>query len=82
MMFRILSFPHVGDWVFGKEYQEEDYQTTIHRQHLRRFRCGDDFESSRLYHRTDPSKKSEFRMLEQSLPNLSADRIDYNIQGA
>ena len=27
-------FSHVGDWVFGKEYQEDDYQSTIHRLYL------------------------------------------------
>ena len=27
-------FSHVGDWVFGKEYHEQDYQMTIHKIHL------------------------------------------------
>src|SRR5579872_6615413 len=25
------AFSHVGDWVFGKEYQEDDYQSIIYR---------------------------------------------------
>ena len=27
-------FSHVGDWVFGKEYQEDDYQSTIYKLYL------------------------------------------------
>jgi uncharacterized protein len=27
-------FSHVGDWVFGKEYQEEDYQSMIYKIYL------------------------------------------------
>ena len=27
-------FSHVGDWIFGKEYQEEDYQSTIYKMYI------------------------------------------------
>lgn len=75
-------FSHVGDWVFSKEYQEDDYQSTIHRLYL----AVSGIEEILLKHGYTIEqilpKRKEFIMLEQSLPNLSADRIDYNIQGA
>jgi len=75
-------FSHVGDWIFGKEYQEDDYQNTIYKIYL----SHSGIEKILLKYgytinRVSP-KKREFVMLEQSLPNLCADRIDYNIQGA
>lgn len=75
-------FSHVGDWVFGKEYQEDDYQTTIHKTYLSQ--SGVEEILHQYGYTVDDvfPKEKRFTMLEQSLPNLSADRIDYNIQGA
>lgn len=75
-------FSHVGDWVFGKEYQEEDYQTTIYNMYLSHF--GIEEILIKYGFTTDQvrPKNKEFIMLEQMLPNLCADRIDYNLQGA
>jgi len=75
-------FSHVGDWVFEREYQEEDYQSTIHNFYL----AASGIEKILNKHgytidQVSP-KRDEFVMLEQPLPNLCADRIDYNIQGA
>ncbi len=76
------AFSHVGDWVFAKEQQEEDYQTMIHHSYL-----VDSGIEKILNHygytvQQISPKRKEFTMLEQPLPNLCADRIDYNIQGA
>lgn len=75
-------FSHVGDWIFGKEYQEEDYQCSIFRIYL----TVSGIEEILMKHGYTLDsilpKKQAFTMLEQSLPNLCADRIDYNIQGA
>jgi len=75
-------FSHVGDWVFGKECQEEDYQNTIHKLYF----CHSGVEKILLAHgytvNAVQPKSPEFIMLEQPLPDLCADRIDYNIQGA
>jgi uncharacterized protein len=76
------AFSHVGDWIFGKEYQNIDYQDSIHAIFLR--------ESGleailRKYNYTAEQMlplQELFPALEQPLPNLCADRIDYNIQGA
>jgi HD superfamily phosphohydrolase len=75
------AFSHVGDWVYGKENQDDDYQSCIFDLYLTR----SDIEKilrRHGYHIEQISpKRKEFLMLEQPLPNLCADRIDYNIQG-
>ena len=74
-------FSHVGDWIFGKHGQEKDYQNEIHAHFLSKSGLGTILEK---YHFTiDQVLPGEnFPALEQKLPNLCADRIDYNIQGA
>ena len=76
------TFSHLGDWIFGKEYQENDYQTTIHRLHLAVSGVEKILNKYGLSVEHILPKLPSFTMLEQPLPNLSADRIDYNIQGA
>ena len=76
------AFSHVGDWVFNRQSKEEDYQTFMHRLFL----AFSGIEEILIRHgysldRIDP-KRGDFHMLEQPLPDLCADRIDYNIQGA
>ncbi len=75
-------FSHVGDWIFGKEYQEEDYQSTIYKMYVSHSGLEDilikhGYTIEKIY-----PKNKEFIRLEQGLPNLCADRIDYNLQGA
>lgn len=75
-------FSHVGDWVFGKENQNKSYQDGIHSSFIQESGLADIL---RKYHLTIeqvvPSEKL-FPALENNLPNLCADRIDYNLQGA
>lgn len=76
------AFSHVGDWIFGKENQEIDYQNGIHSVFLEKSGLADIL---RKYNYTIDQilpKEELFPALENSLPNLCADRIDYNIQGA
>jgi uncharacterized protein len=75
-------FSHVGDWVFGKEYQEDDYQSLIFKIYLANSGIEDILIKYGYTINQVPPKGKGFSMLEQSLPNLCADRIDYNIQGA
>jgi hypothetical protein len=76
------AFSHVGDWVFGRENQEEDYQTKIYRSYLATSGIEKILNKyGYTVEQVDP-KYSDFLMLEQPLPTLCADRIDYNIQGA
>jgi HD superfamily phosphohydrolase len=73
-------FSHVGDWIFGKEYDSNDYQSLIFAEYLEQSGLTIILEKHGfLVDQIDPKKNSA---LEQPLPNLCADRIDYNIQGA
>ncbi len=76
-------FSHVGDWIFPKEYQDEDdYQNSIHADYLQTTVLGEILVKYG-YTPTELLPTEElFPALEQKRPNLSADRIDYNIQGA
>jgi hypothetical protein len=73
-------FSHVGDWIFGKEYQDEDYQNMIHNIYL--FNSGIEEILMKYGYTILQVQPKEFIMLEQPLPNLCADRMDYNLQGA
>lgn len=76
-------FSHVGEWIFNKEYQDgKGYQDSIHLTYLNESGLTEilgkhGFAAERLL-----PEEEFFPMLEQKKPNLSADRIDYNIQGA
>ena len=76
------AFSHVGDQIFANEYQGDDYQSSIHQAFLEKTgldtilrRYG--FSAFQML----PNEKT-FPALEQQSPDLCADRIDYNIQGA
>jgi uncharacterized protein len=75
-------FSHVGDWVFKMQNLEEDYQTSIHQRCL--ILSGIETILNQYGYTIEQisPKREIFTMLEQPLPNLAADRIDYNIQGA
>jgi hypothetical protein len=76
------AFSHVGDWVFGKENQDKGYQDIIHSMFLEKSGL---VEILKKYNFTIDQilpKEELFPALENSLPDLCADRIDYNIQGA
>lgn len=75
-------FSHVGDWVFQKEYQEKDYQNDIHLQFLQEKEIGEILNKYGITLEEIEPTAELFPALECSLPNLCADRIDYNIQGA
>lgn len=76
------AFSHVGDWVYGKENQTDDYQSSIFDSYL--ISSGIEEILNRhgyLIEQISPATKA-FLMLEQPLPDLCADRIDYNMQGS
>ncbi len=75
-------FSHVGDWVFGKENQEKDYQNGIHATFLKKSGLGDILKKHSFTIDQVLPLEELFPALENLLPNLCADRIDYNIQGA
>lgn len=75
-------FSHVGDFVFAKQYQEEDYQNSIHERFLEDSGIGAILRKYSLSPSEINPLEELFPALEQPKPNLCADRIDYNIQGA
>lgn len=75
-------FSHVGDWIFNQQGKETDYQTLTHSDYLKRSGL-DEILRKHGYSAEDVQPTQEqFPALEQPLPNLCADRIDYNLQGA
>ncbi len=75
-------FSHVGDWIFNRENQEEDYQSSIHTVFLQQSGLAAILEKHGFAVSQVLPKESIFPALEQKRPNICADRIDYNIQGA
>lgn len=76
------AFSHVGDWVFGKENQDKSYQDDIHPLFLETSGLTEILKKYNFTADQILPKEELFPALENSLPNLCADRIDYNIQGA
>ena len=75
-------FSHVGDWVFSKENQEKDYQNEIHLAFIEKTELGDILKKHGYSTESILPLEENFPALEQPLPNLCADRIEYNLQGA
>ncbi len=76
------AFSHVGDWVFGKENQDKDYQDDILPFFLKESGLADILNKYNFTIEQILPKEELFPSLENRLPNLCADRIDYNTQGA
>lgn len=75
-------FSHVGDFIFEEEFENTDHQDSIHEWFLKRYGIEEILNKYGLTSSMILHKSGEFPALEQELPNLCADRIDYNIQGA
>lgn len=75
-------FSHVGEWVFRKVNKPFDYQTEIHPRFLEESGLGDVLRKHGFTIEEILPKNELFPALENNLPNLCADRIDYNLQGA
>lgn len=75
-------FSHVGDWVFGKEHEENDYQNSTHQAFIENCELNDILQRHGFTVQEIMPTHENFPALECSVPDLCADRIDYNIQGA
>lgn len=76
------AFSHVGDWIFESENKEKSYQDNIHSHFLEKSGLGDILNKYGFAIKQVLPTEELFPALDCSLPNLCADRIDYNIQGA
>ncbi|SCC90872.1 Uncharacterized protein SCG7109_AZ_00080 [Chlamydiales bacterium SCGC AG-110-M15] len=76
------TFSHFGDFLYGMITDKDSYQDSIHEQFLKKYGVEGilkkhNYSISQVLH-----KSAKFIALERDLPNLCADRIDYNLQGA
>jgi len=75
-------FSHVGDYVFEQTSHQDSYQDNIHDWFLEKYGIGKILRKHGFTIEQVLAKSKHFIALEQELPNLCADRIDYNLQGA
>lgn len=75
-------FSHVGDYTFNPNNPTESYQDDVHSWFLLKYGVGDILKKHGIAIQDVLHKNGKFLALEQELPNLCADRIDYNLQGA
>lgn len=71
------AFSHVGDHLLGKANAEHSYQDTVHLEFLHTMGFEKDIEALGITLDDMDPDKSAYRGLEQSLPNLCADRLQY-----
>ncbi len=76
-------FSHVGAYFFVDNAETMDaFQDNLHEWYLQTTGLGDILERHGYTISDVIPKHAAFKRLEQELPNLCADRIDYNIRGA
>lgn len=75
-------FSHVGDYIFRPERHQDVYQDDIHAWFLQEYGIAKILAKHGLTITDILHKSGKFNALEQPLPNLCADRIEYNLQGA
>ena len=75
-------FSHVGDYIWTddvNEYTKESYQDRIHREYLRKHKMEKILKSLNITLDDADINRNDYNALEQHLPDMCADRIQYNI---
>lgn len=75
-------FSHVGDYIFAKninDYVQDSYQDSIHLKSLQKTKVKAILEKAGFLAEDFDPEKNEYLCLEQPLPDMCADRIQYNI---
>lgn len=75
------AFSHVGEWIFDHQDGKSSYQDDNHDQFLIDSGLADILLKHNLTVEDINHKNNDFRRLEQDLPDLCMDRIEYNLQG-
>lgn len=75
-------FSHVGDFLFNGEDGEYSYQDSIHLWYLEKQGIPNIINKYNLSLQDVDAKRPEYNMLEQNLPQMCADRIEYNLHTA
>lgn len=75
-------FSHCGDYLFKvSQLDGSSYQDTIHEKFINKTSIPKILEKYGISVRDILHKNSEFILLEQKLPEICADRLEYNLQG-
>lgn len=75
------AFSHFGDYFF-KSHGEDAWQDLNHNQYLEKAGLANIIINNKLRLDDVYHKNKQFTALDQPLPDLCADRLDYNMQGA
>lgn len=76
------AFSHLGDFLFDSKSDKDSYQDRIHAEFLYKAQVDKLLEKYGLSVEDILHKQDKFKMLEQSIPNICADRLEYNLNGA
>lgn len=74
-------FSHVGDWIFDHPDGKSSFQDDIHEFFLQQYGMQTLLQQHGLTIADIHHKNDAYCMLDQELPDMCADRIEYNIQG-
>jgi HD superfamily phosphohydrolase len=76
------AFSHLGDFFFQHTDHKSSYQDSIHSWHLEQSGLGAILSEHAMSIDEICHKNGTFHALESELPDLCADRLDYNLQGS
>ncbi|KKP35603.1 MAG: hypothetical protein UR26_C0003G0076 [candidate division TM6 bacterium GW2011_GWF2_32_72] len=74
-------FSHVGDKVFHHVEKAESYQDTIHEKYIGQTVVVDILKKYGIPFEVVDCKNKNYTMLEQDLPEVCTDRLEYNLRG-
>ena len=76
-------FSHAGGWIYNSDYRNADkHQDDIHEWFLERSTIPGILADYGITIKDIHHKRGAFPVLEQELPDICTDRLDYNLQGA
>ena len=76
------AFSHVADYIFKTTTDKYSYQDLIFDWYIKETGICDILQKHGFEHIADEQTRTQFVMLKDDLPNLCADRIEYNLYGA
>jgi HD superfamily phosphohydrolase len=75
------AFSHAGDYVFTRKTLKDSYQDDIHAWYLKTAGIDNVLQKHGISFESVLYKSGSCSMLEQELPDICADRLEYNLQG-
>lgn len=74
-------FSHVGDLLFNRKQNQDAYQDEIHAQFIAKTSLKEILQNYGFTVEQIACNKEQYLALEQNLPDICADRLEYNLQG-